>query len=157
MKNKNKITRLFGSGPICFIIGIILILIVYYLEVLLNIPKIPISSFFSNMIFIIAIFLTLILLVWGLVSLPLKKRGKELVTNKAFNYFRHPIYAAFLDFFIFGLGFYLKSYGILISWIILIFLCAKLVEKEESFLIRQFGQKYKNYQKTTKKFIPGIC
>lgn len=148
--------RLFGSGPACFIVGIIVVLIVNYLELVFKIPKIQMSDYLSNLIFIIAIILALAVMVWGFASLPLKKRGKELITDKAFKYFRHPIYAGFLDFFVFGLGFYLKSFGILISGIILIFICGKIVEKEEKYLIKQFGQKYKDYQKRTKKFIPWI-
>ena len=148
--------RLFGSGPACFMVGIILVLIVYYLELLFKIPKIQMSNFLSNLIFIIAIILALAVMFWGFASLPLKKRGKELITDKAFKYFRHPIYAGFLDFFVFGLGFYLKSYGILILGIVLIFLCGNIVEKEEKYLIKQFGQKYKAYQKRTKKFIPQV-
>jgi len=148
--------RLFGSGPACFVVGVIVILIVYYLELFFKIPKILMSDYLSNMIFIIAIILALAVMVWGFASLPLKKRGNELITDKAFKYFRHPIYAGFLDFFVFGLGFYLKSFGILVSGIILIFICGKIVEKEEKYLIKQFGQKYKDYQKRTKKFIPWI-
>jgi protein-S-isoprenylcysteine O-methyltransferase Ste14 len=148
--------RLFGSGPACIITGIIVIAIAYYLELLLKIPKIGIPDYLSNSIFVIAVALTLAIMAWGFLSLPLKKRGRELVTDKAFRYFRHPIYAAFLDFFVFGLGFYLKSYGILASGIVLIFVCGKIVEKEEEYLIKQFGPKYKDYRKKTKKFIPWV-
>jgi len=150
-------TRLFGSGPKCFLIVTLLIFIVYYLENLLNIPKMPILNSVSNLIFAIAIFLTIILAIWGFISLPIKDRGITLITNRAFTYFRHPIYAAFLDFFVLGLSFYLKSYSILIVWIISIFICGKLVDDEENYLIKKFGEKYKNYQKKTKKFIPGVC
>jgi protein-S-isoprenylcysteine O-methyltransferase Ste14 len=148
--------RIFGSGPACFILGIILILIVYYLELVFQVPRIQISDYFSSLIFVITIVLALVIMLWGFVSLPLKKRGNKLVTDKAFKYFRHPIYAGFLDFFVFGLGFYLKSFGILILGIILIFLCGKIVDNEEEYLIKQFGQKYKAYQKRTKKFMPGV-
>jgi protein-S-isoprenylcysteine O-methyltransferase Ste14 len=149
--------RFFGSGPACFIIGVILILLVYYLESLLEIPKIPFSNLVSGLIFIIAIILTLILMVWGFLSLPFKKRGREIVTDNAFRYFRHPIYAAFIDFFVFGLAFYLKSYLLIITGVALIFICGKIVDKEEEeYLIKQFGKKYREYQKTTKKFIPKV-
>ncbi|NQV08257.1 hypothetical protein HQ529_00205, partial [Candidatus Woesearchaeota archaeon] len=72
--------RLFGSGPTCFLVGVIVVLIIYYLELFLKIPKIPISNYLSNMIFIIMIILTLMVMIWGFASLPLKKRGKELIT-----------------------------------------------------------------------------
>ena len=148
--------KLFGSGPLCFIAGVIIIGAFYSFEYLFKIPKIPVSEFLATTIFVVAIALTFVLGIWGFLSLPVKKRGEELVTNKAFKYFRHPIYAAFLDFFVFGLGFYLKSFGILTAGIILIFICGKLVEKEENYLIKQFGKEYIDYQKKTKKFIPRI-
>jgi len=147
---------LFGSGPACFITGIILILIIHYLELLLKMPKMNISDSLSNVIFAVSIILTLAIMIWGFASLPIKKRGKELVTDKAFVYFRHPIYAAFLDFFVFGLGFYMKSLFILIFGVVLIFICGIIVEKEEEYLISQFGQKYRDYQKRTKRFIPWV-
>jgi len=148
--------RMWGSGPLCFIVGFILITTLYYLELIYKIPQIPISDSISNSIFIISIILTLIISILGFLSLPLKERGRKLVTNNAFKYIRHPIYAAFLDLFVFGLATYLKSPGIILAGIILIFFCGKLVENEEKFLIEQFGKKYQEYQKRTKKFIPCI-
>jgi len=148
--------RIFGSGPKCFIIVFLLIFIVSYLEKFLDIPKVPISDLASNLIFVVAIFLTFVFVVWGFISLPIKERGIKLVTDKAFAYFRHPIYAAFLDFFVFGFGFYLKSYCVLIVGVVSIFICGKLVDEEENYLIKRFGKKYKDYQKNTKKFIPEI-
>lgn len=151
-----ELKKLFGLGPACFTVAAIVLSLAYYLEALSQFPKLPISDYASTLIFIIAILLTLGLAAWGILSLPPKKRGTELVTDKAFKYFRHPIYAAFLDFFIFGLGFYLKSFGILIAGVFLIFVCGKVVESEEKQLAGKFGKKYADYQKKTKKFVPWL-
>jgi protein-S-isoprenylcysteine O-methyltransferase Ste14 len=148
--------RIFGSGLACFTVGIIAILIVYPLELLLKIPKIQMADYYSNLIFILAIILTLAVEIWGFISLPINKRGNDLMTGKAYKYLRHPIYAGFLDFFVFGLGFYLKSFGVLISGVILIFICGRLVDAEEKYMIKKFGKKYIDYQKRTKKFIPFV-
>lgn len=148
--------RLFGAGPACFIAGFIIIILFYFLGELMNIPKIDISNCLANIIFGVAIILTLVFVIWGFLSLPVSKRGKSLVTNYAFKYIRHPIYAGFLDFFIFGAGFYLKSYSVLIAGVLAIFICGKIVEMEESYMIRLFGKKYREYQKKTKKFIPFV-
>ena len=148
--------RIFGSGPTCFIVGIVLVLIAYFLGLFFEFPMIKISDYFSSLIFIISIVLTLLIVFWGFLSLPLSKRGKSLVVDKAFRYFRHPIYAGFVDFFVFGLGFYLKSFSILVSGVILIFIFGRIVDKEEKYLVEQFGQKYRDYRKTTKKFIPCV-
>jgi protein-S-isoprenylcysteine O-methyltransferase Ste14 len=148
--------RIFGSGPTCMAAGIVTVSAVHYLELMLKIPEIQIPDSLSILLFVIGILLTMAVVIWGFISLPIKKRGNDMVTDKAFRYFRHPIYAGFLDFFIIGLGFYLKSFGILVSAAILIYVCGKIVEKEEKQMIERFGDRYLNYQKSTKKFIPWV-
>ena len=53
---------------------------------------------------------TLFLLAWSVRSLPPADRGQRLVVEEAFRYFRHPLYAAFLTFFNFGLAVLLNSW-----------------------------------------------
>jgi len=151
-----KIKRLFGSGPRCIAIGALFLTLVYCAEIYLELPKMPISDFTSQLIFGIAIILTCIGLLWAVISLPINKRGKELVTHGAFRYVRHPLYASFLDFFVFGLAFYFKSYALIFAGIALFFICGKLVEKEEKYVLTLFGEKYEEFRKNTKKFIPRI-
>jgi len=151
-----KIKKLFGSGPRCVLVGVLFLTAVYSAELYLNLPKMPISDFTSELIFGISIILTCVALLWALISLPINKRGKELVTHGAFKYVRHPLYASFLDFFVFGLAFYFKSYSLIFAGFILFFICGKLVEKEEKFVVTLFGEKYEEYRKHTKKFIPKI-
>ena len=151
-----KYKRFFGTGPKCVLICFILIIMVYYLEGYLGIAKMSISDLVSKVVFIITIILTLVFFTWGIISLPGKKRGVDLVTSGAYKYIRHPLYASFIVFFIFGLSIFLKSYGVLISWVSLIFVCGKIVENEEKYCISLFGKEYKKYKDRTKKFIPRI-
>lgn len=148
--------RLFGSGPACAAAGFLLCGIAYFLEYLFGVPRIPLPDLLSQGIFTIAIILTIALAGWGFSSLPLGRRGRGLATTGAFGYMRHPVYAAFLDFFVFGIGFYLKSYGILLAGILLIFVCGRLVDYEEQFLLEKFGNDYAKYRKRVKKFIPLV-
>jgi len=151
-----KIKLIFGSGPRVLMISALFLTFVYSAELYLNLPKMPISDFTSELIFGISIVLTCVALLWAIISLPINKRGKELVTHGAFKYIRHPLYASFLDFFVFGLAFYLKSYSLIFAGFILFLICGKLVEKEEKFVQSLFGEKYEEYRKRTKKFIPKI-
>lgn len=152
----SKIKLIFGSGPRCVLVGVLFLTLVYCAELFLGIPKMLISDFTSNLIFGLSIILTCVALLWAIISLPINKRGRELVTHGAFKYVKHPLYAAFLDFFVFGLAFYFKSYALIFAGIILFVICGKLVEKEEKFVVSLFGQKYEEYRKRTKKFVPKI-
>lgn len=148
--------KLLGTGPTCFIVGMIIIFGLYFLESLFFVPLIPISDIVSIVSFIVFTLLTLLTIMYALVSLPGTKRGTKLITTGAHTLIRHPLYAAFLDFFVFGLGLFLKSYAILMGGIILLFVCGWIVEREEQFCIEFFGNKYKKYQQNTKKFIPYV-
>ncbi len=150
------LNRIFGSGPLCVITTFIVIILAYYIDIWQQTPKIPIPNFLSSTLFIIATLLTLILAIWSFISLPVKTRGKKLVTSGAFKHIRHPVYASFLDFFVFGLGLYLKSYSIIVAGILALIICAFIVESEEKYLLELFGKEFDDYKKITKKFIPKV-
>lgn len=148
--------ELAGAGPECMVAGALLITGVYSLERVFSIPRLPISDSVSHLLFAIAILLAFGLAGWAFASLPPKKSGKELVTTGAYRYCRHPIYAAFLDFGVFGLALFLKSYTLFGAGILLHIICGRLVEKEEQFLTERFGDRYKKYMERTGKFIPRL-
>ncbi len=79
----------------------------------------------------------------------------ELVTNGAYRFIRHPLYASLL---LFGLGVFLKSpsgFGFLILALLIVFLYATARVEEADNLVR-FGQPYAAYMETTKRFIPFL-
>lgn len=146
--------RVFGAGPGGFALSILLLGMSWYLEPAINLPAISSNEKFR---FIVFIFLTLIsctLAVWSLLSLPPGKRGKVLVTNGAFKYFRHPLYAAFISFFNFGLAVLLNNW-IYLLWAILVHLLWHLnIRSEEELMKKLCSKEYAIYCKATARFFP---
>jgi len=152
--NKVKLKKIFGSGPIGLLISVLLFLGAVWLNKRLDFPEISNHRLVLNSIFILSILVIVIIIGWSSKSLSPADRGNKLCTTGAFRYVRHPLYAAFLSVFNFGLAFYLNSY-IIIVWALLLHpLWHYVVRSEEKFMIDLFKEEYKEYQKKTGRFFP---
>ena len=88
--------------------------------------------------------------------MPSRERGNILSTRGAYKYVRHPLYAAFLSIFDFGLAVYLNSY-IFIAWAIILHpVWHYIIRYEERPLVNIFGQVYVDYQERTGRFFPRL-
>ncbi len=158
-KMGRKITnfnKIFGSGPTGLMISLILFFTAYWLNKRINLPQISNNEFLLNSIFIISSFIALIIIVWSVKSLPTADRGNKLCTTGAFKYVRHPLYAAFLSVFNFGLAIYLNSY-IFIFWAVLLHpIWHYIVSYEERLMVDIFREQYLEYQKRTGRFFPKL-
>jgi protein-S-isoprenylcysteine O-methyltransferase Ste14 len=155
-KRHTEFGRLFGSGPIGLLVSIILFFIAGWLNGRINLPSLSDNRFLLNSIFTVSIFLTLFIFVWSLKSLPTTDRGNKLCTSGAFRYVRHPLYAAFLSVFNFGLAIYLNS-GIFVIWAVLLHpIWHYLIQNEERLMIDIFGDEYVAYQKKKGRFFPRL-
>lgn len=154
MKNYN---RIFGIGPIGASISVVLFFIFCYLKNKFKLPQI----FDENRSIHIFLFLFLTLVSLVLIFLSFKTltpntRGKSLIANGVYKYFRHPLYAAFLSFFNFGLAILLNNW-IYIIWAILLHpIWHILIKREEKMLVNVFPNDYPNYCKNTGRFFPKI-
>ena len=80
--------------------------------------------------------------------------GKKLIFKGPYQYVRHPLYAAFIWS---GTGIISMVYK---SWLLLIFIIpihifwVWHIQKEEKFLLNQFGQEYEQYMMRTPQFFP---
>lgn len=151
----NTFSRIFGSGPIGVLTSVALLLLAFYLQKIFNFP--PVFSkpgYIPILIFTFLTILSIIIIIWSLVSLNPKLRGKTLITTGAFKYFRHPLYAAILTFFNFGLAFFLNNW-IFIIWAFLLHpIWHFLVRKEENDLKNIFPDEYNMYCNKTGRFFP---
>lgn len=148
--------RIFGSGPLGSVISIGLLIVSYYFEDKIGFRKIFLEDYSRYLIVSIISAFGLIVLIWSLSSLPVDKRGKKLVTEGIFKYFRHPLYAAFLLFLNMGLAFFLNNW-IYILWAIVLFpIWSLIVRGEEELMMNEFGDEYKNYCKRTWRFVPKL-
>ena len=136
------------------LISVVLLVVAYFIKTTLGFPKIHGNCLLGLSMFIVSIIMTVILIVWSASSLRPRQRGRELITGGAFRYFRHPLYAAFLTFFNFGLSFYLDNY-IYIIWAVLQHLVWHVnVTSEEKMISNLFPEDYREYSNKTGRFIP---
>lgn len=155
-KKPTKFSKIFGSGPIGLAVSVILLFIAIWLDRRFNLPAVTKNQSVLNIIFFVSIFLTLLMIVWSFKSLPAADRGTKLSTAGAFKYVRHPLYAAFLSLFNFGLAVHLNGY-IYILWAILLHpVWHYVIKYEEQLMIDTFGKSYIEYQKHTGRFYPRL-
>ena len=148
--------RIFGSGPRGAIISTILLLAAYFLEDHIGFSQIFTNNVIRYSIFIVFSILGIALVVWSLISLPVKERGRSLVTTGAFKFFRHPLYAAFLIFLNVGFAFVLNNW-VYICWTVLMFPIWSLnIRSEEKLMKNTFGKEYEAYCSETWRFIPKL-
>ncbi len=84
------------------------------------------------------------------------REGHQLKTNGIYSILRHPSYAASLLTFL-GLGLYLNNYlSLAIAFIPTFIAFNYRISIEETALIEQFGNQYREYMKKVKKLIPFI-
>lgn len=148
--------KTFGSGPTGVVVSLILLFIAYLINRQFYLPLIPDNPLLLDSIFVAAVVLTLIIIAWSLRSLPAADRGNRLCTSGAFRYVRHPLYAAFLSVFNFGLAIWLNSYVYLVWALLLHPVWQYLVLDEERMMIATFGDAYREYEKRTGRFFPRI-
>lgn len=153
----NSFNRIFGSGPKGLLISLVLLFLSFHLKDLLNIPKIFVDQDFLRLsIFVLLTMVSIAIIIWSIISLNPKLRGKTLITTGALKYFRHPLYAAFLTFFNFGLAILLNNW-IFIIWAILLHpIWHLLVAEEEKTLKTTFPNDYEEYCKNTGRFFPRL-
>ena len=107
-------------------------------------------------LFIATSIVTVMLVLWSIDSLPISTRGRELVTDGAFRYFRHPLYAAFLSCFNFGFAALLNNWIYVIGATILHGAWHLNIMPEEKFMKRRFPKAYDDYCKNTGRFLPRL-
>lgn len=150
----NTYERLFGSGPRGALIGTVLFIAAYMLEDIIALPQITDSNGFRYSVFSVFTLLGICIAIWSIKSLPIKQRGKILITNGAFHYFRHPLYAAFASFINIGFSFLLNNW-IYLLWTLIMFPVWTLnVKQEEKLMRNHFGREYEDYCSRTWRFIP---
>lgn len=148
--------KTFGSGPVGVMVSLILLFIAFLVNGQFSVPPISDNQALLDIIFIASIVLTLVLIAWSIRSLPAADRGNRLVTSGAFRYVRHPLYAAFLSVFNFGLAIWLNSY-VYLAWALLLHpVWQFLVRDEERMMVATFGDAYREYQKRTGRFFPRL-
>lgn len=149
-------SRIFGSGPAGFIISLATLLGAMALESRFGGLEISKSHLPGYLVLGILSVATVSIIIWSICSLPLTQRGKNLVTNGAFKYFRHPLYGAFLSFFNFGLAAFLNNW-IYVLWAVLQHpVWHWVIRGEERLMEEEFPGEYEQYSRSTGRFFPRL-
>ena len=152
----NSYERIFGAGPRGSLISLALLALAWQLESVVGLPSITASYVVRWLVFVLTVIGTVLIVVWSLKSLPPATRGKKLVTNGAYRYLRHPLYAAFLSCLNFGLAVLLNNW-IYIIWAVLLHgVWHWNIESEEKLMRQEFPSEYEEYCQITGRFIPRI-
>ena len=152
----NTYDRIFGAGPRGALISFALLVVAWYLEDVVGLPRISESLFIRGSVFVLTIIASMILIAWSVKSLPPNSRGRELVTSGAYKYFRHPLYAAFLSCFNFGLAVFLNNWIYVIWAVMLHGVWHWNIGSEEKLMCREFPKEYMEYSKKTGRYVPKI-
>jgi len=156
-KKMNAFFKTFGSGPKGLAISVALFLLFYYLEDPLGFPDIFSDWKYVRLsVFAVLTIISIILIIRSIRSLNPKLRGETLITSGIYKYFRHPLYAAFLSFFNFGLAVLLNNWIYLLWAILLHPVWHLLVREEEKMLEGLFPRDYEEYCRKTGRFFPRL-
>jgi protein-S-isoprenylcysteine O-methyltransferase Ste14 len=152
----NAYERIFGSGPRGSLISILLLALAWWLEPFLSLPAITSNDTLRWLVFALSSITAASLLVWSLLSLPVARRGNELITKGTYRYLRHPLYAAFISIFTFGFAVFLNNW-IYVLWAILVHILGHwIVRKEEELMHKAYPEDYESYCRSTGRFLPRI-
>jgi protein-S-isoprenylcysteine O-methyltransferase Ste14 len=148
--------RIFGAGPRGAFISAIAFGLAYVLGGGTDLPPIHDSTTIGIVSLALASAATAAIVAWSLRSLPTGARGRELVTTGAFHYVRHPLYAAFLGPFGFGLALFMDGW-IYLAWVVLQYpIWHWNIAAEERLMHQEFGDAYADYCRKTGRFLPRL-
>ena len=152
----NTYERIFGAGPRGLLISLALLALTWQVETAFGLPGISDSQAVRWVAFGSSAVGTLLLAGWSAKSLPPATRGKELVTAGPYRYVRHPVYAAFLSCFNFGLAVFLNNW-IYVAWAVLLHgVWHWNVRSEEKLMAAAFPDEYPEYCRSTGRFVPRL-
>ena len=88
-------------------------------------------------------------------SLLAFEKTTQLVTSGIYQYIRHPLYSSL---FLLAWGIFFKSFSVtgIVLALVTTFFLVFTAKADETECIEFFGNKYKEYMKTTKRFIPYV-
>jgi protein-S-isoprenylcysteine O-methyltransferase Ste14 len=155
LKTSPELKRIFCVGPLGCLMTLILWLGTGALEKIISFPKMNINPTFRTILMVILAIDALYLLFGGVLSLPIKERGKTLVTTGPYKYIRHPLYSAFIYSMTGLLALWFESWFLLFSVVVLALIWSLLVQKEEQYMLDKFGKTYRDYIEKTGQFLPS--
>jgi len=155
VSQRDQVWRFFGIGPLGIVITVLIWFVVYYVEIVLKVPKMIVSPTFRIALMAIFMIDALYLLIGGNYYLGKSGRGKELAKQGPFQFIRHPIYSVWIFSFTGILAMIFYSWGLIVSAIPITIIWSWLVQREEADMLNKFGDEYISYIEQTGQFLPS--
>jgi protein-S-isoprenylcysteine O-methyltransferase Ste14 len=152
----NSYKRIFGIGPLAFLISVFLLGLLWLLDRIFG--HVPILSQPKPFRILGLIFIG-IWICWHSWAIKTIKKWWHrgcLCTSGPFRFVRHPMYAGTIFIADIGLVLILNSWILLLWPIILYPIWSILVRKEERMMESVFGEAYKTYASHTGQFLPRL-
>lgn len=152
----NAYQRIFGGGPIGSVASLVLLAVAWRLE--RELPGLALDLPWSLRVGVLAVgsLAAGAVVLWSLRSLPPQSRGRVVVDSGIYGWVRHPLYAAFLSLFNFGLAVYL-DHAVYLIWALSLHPLWHLVARyEERLMVEEFGSGYTEYARRTGRFVPRL-
>lgn len=154
----NTMTK-WGVGPRFTFYAIIYCLIMFGLTIYLD-PRLKITSTLEIPYRLLALVGTT-LIVFGvpfylssLITVMRAYKEGRLVTNGVYSMCRHPVYAAWIVFFVPSIALFINSWALLSSPFIMYLMARTLVAEEDVYLEETFGKDFLAYKQQVPAFLP---
>ena len=155
MIEKLYLGKYFGVGPIGLFFTTLIWFLLYYIERLLGVPQMEMSTFLRTSLLLIFTIDAVYLLVGSNYYLIKHDHGNSLIKEGPFQHIRHPIYGAVIFSFTGIVAIIAKSLGLFVSVIPIAIMWSWLVQVEENKMIGKFGNEYIEYIEQTGQFLPS--
>jgi protein-S-isoprenylcysteine O-methyltransferase Ste14 len=145
-----------GVGPkftiYSVIYGALMFALTVYFEPLFQITLVPYKILVWIGIVLIALGIPFYL--FSLVPVMRAFKAGKLMTNGVFGMCRHPVYAAWMLFFVPALALFINSWALLSVPFVMYIIARNLVTNEDIYLEKTFGQEYLTYKRNVPAFLP---
>ena len=148
--------KLFGVGQISWMIGMVLIGLLYLLDGALGHPALARQPKTVRMIGAILIAIWICWHLWCFKAIRQWWHHDKLCTDGPFRYVMHPMYAGGIWFGFLGISLLFNSWILLLQPLILFFVISFLVRKEEKMMTEVFGGEYRRYASRKGRLFPRL-
>ena len=150
-KYYQKLWRIGAAGALITALATLLIIIT---ENRFGFVKIGIPVRLINILIFLTTLELLIILIWSILSFPLKNNSKNFSVRGIYSFIRHPIYTTLIFHFPIITALNHRSFVLLFFIPIYYSFWSRLVEKEEEYLVGIFQEDYVDYMEKIPRFIP---
>lgn len=151
-----KYQKLFGVGQIGWLIGVVVMGLLYLLDRMLGHTAIAAQPKPVRIVGAVLLAVWICWHLWCVQSIRQWWRHDRLCTNGPFKYVRHPMYAGGIWLGFLGLSLLFNSWILLLQPVISFGVISLLVRKEEKMMAGIFGEAYQSYASRKGRLFPRL-